>query len=227
MILILLWFTTLASGHLTHFHPKTLHLIDNKNNNFLFRSGSPLTHHLTHFDIDAITKEMEKKVIERNLTWPKYYKILDISLLEKNKTDDAYVLDIESKFFSKNYKLGVFFNWPIYGNMWSPNDISNSTQRQKLAKTFEKWSPDDLPTLIEFLRYFLCKQYDESILILIHCMQGVDRTGEVSGAYEMKYFNKTYSQVVEQDTRYNNNEPAPKQDNRNALLWYKDYLKFL
>jgi protein-tyrosine phosphatase len=62
--------------------------------------------------------------------------------------------------------------------------------------------------------------FKQPSVILIHCMQGVDRTGEITGAYEMKRFGKSVKEIIYQDTVINNGHPAPKIRNLNALLWY-------
>ena len=62
-------------------------------------------------------------------------------------------------------------------------------------------------------------------VILVHCMEGVDRTGEVIGSYQMKYHNLNSCDIVHQDTFINDNCIAPKRLNYNALMWYESYLK--
>jgi protein-tyrosine phosphatase len=58
---------------------------------------------------------------------------------------------------------------------------------------------DRLSVLIPELRSFLQMSADNpgtSILILIHCQSGLDRTGEVAGAYSVQYLNKTLDEAI-------------------------------
>jgi hypothetical protein len=214
-----------CTGHLTHYHPSKLHLVDIQNGNFLFRGGSPLTEDLNRFDYHAIVKTMKEKTRERGIELPDSFVITDITLLNPNVTHDKKCIDIEEKFFIDNPDLGTVVQYPIIGNQIQPYDTQNITKRQILAKTLDSWTHDKLPHFIKYLKKMLMTQNHNNV-IFVHCMQGVDRTGEVIGAYLMDVFDYSLQHVVWQDTKYNNGKMAPKINNLNSLMWYADYLKY-
>lgn len=61
-------------------------------------------------------------------------------------------------------------------------------------------------------------------VIYIHCEAGVDRTGELSGSYNMQYFNQTYQQVLAFDDGV---EPRKISSGaENGLQWYALYVQY-
>jgi hypothetical protein len=190
----------------------------------LFRSGSPLTTDLTQFNWTGITDEMKYLVNQQGIIFPNKFTLYDISLLNPNVRDDELCLNIEKQYFvsHQNETYGsVMYNYVIYGESIGPDTIHNKTTDISKAISFPEWSQDQLPTFIHFLELVMIQDFfKQPSVILIHCMQGVDRTGEITGAYEMKRFGKSVKEIIYQDTVINNGHPAPKIRNLNALLWY-------
>jgi protein tyrosine phosphatase len=209
---------------LKSFNCQRLKYIDNYNGNYLFRSGSPLTSDLKNFDIDNITCAMKEQLIQYNMSLIEPFYLIDISLLTQLKNSDKFCLKIEYDFFRNNSRKGIVINYPIFGEPTPPYHMRNCTHRNILATTINQWTNDKLPSLILYIRTILEMKMMTPLVILVHCMEGVDRTGEVIGSYQLRYLNTTVCNIIQQDTFINNNSIAPKRDNYNALLWYQLYL---
>ncbi len=228
----------LCWGNIKAFRPDRMRLVDiyhkNGNTNFLFRSGSPLTNNFDSFNWTGIYDQMLRLSIdnEDKITFPKKIMFVDYSLLNYEPQDDKECLKVERKFFEKNIKYypqlsasSHVVNWPIHGDKHSPYSIHNITQRNLKSKNFDIWSSDGLPILVDMLHTNIHERYPISIVFFVHCMEGVDRTGEIIGAYQMKYQNKSLEDIIYEDTLINNGKAAPKLFNLNSLLWYELYLK--
>jgi protein-tyrosine phosphatase len=73
-----------------------------------------------------------------------------------------------------------------------------------LLSIYENYlSIDDLPKLTAKLRGLLT-QHERPALIYSHCEAGTDRTGEVSGAYYMRYLNMSFSEALYKDNHVQN-----------------------
>ena len=217
---MLLLFIVVSYGHLVSFNPERFRLVDKFKNNYMFRSNSLLTEDLLHVNFTAIKNNIQKLI---NRTLPEKFRIDDYSLLNDKIKDDKRANNIEKKFFVNG---SIFLNFPIHGEKISPYSIENITERNRLATTFNKWSRDKLPIFVDIMIEDMQTNWGVTYFVIYHCMQGVDRTGEIIGAYEMRVFNKTLEEIIQEDTRINNARFAPKKHNLNALEWYELYLKF-
>ena len=213
-------------AHIQYFHPERMLLVDYnaRSNNYLFRSDSPLTKDFSSIAADEIYSRMVELAMEQKIEFPDDFLVFDVCLLNLQKSDDRRSVEIEQEFTQDNPV--VFDLWTIYGEELGPDSIRNVTERNDMIATFDKWSTDQLPELVELLYEFIHTKFDKSIVYIVHCMEGVDRTGEVIGAYEVTYKNMTFDQVVAQDTKINGGKDAPKQHNKNALKWYWEFLNY-
>jgi hypothetical protein len=191
-------------------------LVTSEGNNFLFRSGSPLNQD-KKFAYHEIRSLIQK---ESNLSVSKHITFIDISLLHVNSSDDLNIINVEENFFSVYPDKGFFFLFPIFGVQLTPEKWN-----QNLAETFNIWGEDKLNYLLNMINLLLKTKTSQSTVILVHCLEGVDRTGEVIGSYLMQYQKKTFAQVLDRDKKIKNGK-LPKRKNLNALIWYCLYLNF-
>ena len=67
---------------------------------------------------------------------------------------------------------------------------------QELLQIYENdISWDDLPKLTARLHDLLTQHGDRPAIIYTHCEARTDRTGEVSGVYDLRYLNQTFQQA--------------------------------
>jgi hypothetical protein len=57
-------------------------------------------------------------------------------------------LTIEQKYFEANPSVGTFINWPLYGDLVSPNAVPLA-MRESLARNLPSWQKDDLPKKLQ------------------------------------------------------------------------------
>lgn len=77
---------------------------------------------------------------------------------------------------------------------------------QELLDLYEKeLSFDDLPKLMAKLRELLT-EHARPAVIYTHCEAGTDRTGEVSGAYYLKFLNLSFSETLRRDDTIQNRD---------------------
>lgn len=91
----------------------------------------------------------------------------------------------------------------------------NTTLKAR-SQALSQWQQDDLPGYIPTINQYLYLKSippisisilnahtfkgDLPTVIYLHCECGCDRTGEIGGAYALRYLNKSYSEVVAWDT---------------------------
>lgn len=131
--------------------------------------------------------------------------------------------DIEINFFKRNFSLGEYINWIIVGDLIDPDWLSEDT-RKVLAIHLSEWQLDDLPQRMKSLRDLLYSNGSLPRVIYTHCEAGTDRTGEMSGAYYLRYLNMTLEEAVYID---NHVQSRPMyQVSLRGLKWYCYYLKY-
>lgn len=204
------------------FNPKRFLLVAEHEYSYLFRSGSLLTHNYKSIDI----KSIENAIIKVLPSYVSGIPIIDVCLLESFVRADKVSIKVEREFFEKWFR-----NYDVLGQRIRPSDIENITERRKFINNFSKWST--LPGIIRELNDIL--GYDFRKIVIVHCMQGVDRTGEVIGAWLMRrlWEQNPHSNLdqflvdfVQNDTRLSGH-PSPNEEHYNSLLWYKEYLNFM
>ena len=65
-----------------------------------------------------------------------------------------------------------------------------------MAKELPHWQRDQLPERVQQLKAWLETPQPVPTVYLIHCEQGHDRTGELSGAYYIGELNMTQAQAL-------------------------------
>jgi len=203
--------------------PLRVHYIDRAEvgpgiTNYLFRAGEPTTivDGKQKFDMGNLTLAFEAAASAVNLTLPSDFFLLDISLL----SIEVESTHAEKLFFDANPSAGKFHLWPFTGSLLDPN-IFTDEERKILALYMDPHTIDDLPKKVPELRRMLYTSYNKSAILMIHCEQGMDRTGELSGSYYITYQNMSFGQALALDCSIN-----PDQirgigcNNQDAFQWY-------
>eukprot|EP00118_Oscarella_pearsei_P017023 m.167312 g.167312 ORF g.167312 m.167312 type:complete len:263 (+) comp38929_c1_seq8:251-1039(+) len=187
--------------------------------NFLFRGNMPING--SEFAYEELVVTLRKIAeAQQNLTLPEKFVLTDLSYLNPLEFKDE---NIERKFFESNPIKGTFVNWIIVGNLLSPQGMDAKDIKDR-ASDLSAWQIDDLPRRMTDLRTLLYTNHSLPNVIYTHCEAGTDRTGEMSGAYYMKYLNMTFQQAM-----YVNNHVQNRliyKVSGNALQWYCYYLQY-
>ncbi|XP_062501413.1 uncharacterized protein LOC134178556 [Corticium candelabrum] len=131
--------------------------------------------------------------------------------------------DVELQFFKGNPSLGKYYNWIIVGDVVDPDWFSEAI-RKEMAVYLNDWQLDHLPERVDLLRKLLHSNLSLPNVIYTHCEAGTDRTGEVSGAYYMRYLNMTFEQALSIDNHVQNRSIAKM--SLRGLKWYCYYLQY-
>ena len=123
--------------------------------------------------------------------------------------------------------LGWIEVWGMNGTGLAANDPVLAPSREYLARNLDGWLNDRLPSRVETLRRWLegssshfRDQTNLPIVIYIHCVEGCDRTGEFSGAYYLRYLNKSWEEVnALNQSMCHHNRPFDCKNYR-AVQWY-------
>jgi len=185
--------------------------------NFIFRGDEPLDDNHT-FAYDEMVAAFRERAAAANLTFPSRFYLLDFSLLNIFEFED---INAEKQFFEENPHLGEYYNWVTIGTLLDPM-IFPYEIRKEMAERLPEWQFDQLPSLMDKLHSMIQQTYNESLVIYIHCEAGHDRTGEVSGAYYMKWLNWSYQQTLVYDDWVAHREIY--KESLFAMTWYCWYL---
>ncbi|XP_065828752.1 uncharacterized protein [Oscarella lobularis] len=208
------------------FHPERTRYIDSTPpasglSNFLFRGNMPING--SQFAYVELVETLRKVAqTQANVTLPGNFTFTDLSYLNPSEYKDE---NVERKFFELNSSRGNFVNWIIVGDFFlSPQDFDEQEIKEK-ATHLSDWQLDNLPDKMAKMRAMLYTKQSQPNVIYTHCEAGTDRTGEMSGAYYMKYQNMTYQQAM----AINNHVQSRPiyNSSRNALEWYCYYLKYV
>jgi len=189
--------------------------------NFLFRGNEP-KNYSNQFAYDDLKTFMTIRAREEaNIKLPQEFYLVDFNL--ENVIIEDGDISMEEAFFQQYSQLGTFINWPIVGSLVSPDDVPELL-RIELVETIDDWSFDDLPDLMQTLRTLLYSNGTVPVVIYVHCEAGVDRTGEVSGSYYLKYLDWSFQQALLYDNHIENRTIV--WESQNALQWYCYYLYY-
>ncbi|KAG2379397.1 hypothetical protein C9374_007536 [Naegleria lovaniensis] len=234
LLLIVLIFTSCVNASVDSYRVR---LVDSNPSlqRYLFRGNTPVSGGST-FDFTLLQSTLSQVAQQHyNTTLPAQYYLVDISFLFETQQD----LKVEKQFFQQNPHLGGLAHWTILGALVNATDLPDWL-RKELALNEAKWDVEDqLLSRVPQLHAWvwekesihsnhhhhddnLFKYYVDGtpIVFYMHCEAGMDRTGEVSGAYYLKYFKWTFLQTLNYD--YNIEEkPRPiGWANQNALNWF-------
>jgi hypothetical protein len=183
-------------------------LIDSYGANKLYRGGSPEVPESDYNDTAPFNWTALTKAMDKASPLPPVFRVLMVnleSLQYDNRSKDGGHVVRELEFFEKNPSKGSLVFWRIVGAD-TPYAPRLDASRMWLSKHFDMWDSDQLSVRIGMLHSYLRTNYSIPTMIYIHCDCGCDRTGQVSGAYVLKYLGWTWKDTV----AYNNAvEPVP------------------
>lgn len=222
MVAIVVFMFSIGSAHLEMFDPQKMLLVDhsrsNYGSNYLFRSNNVLTQTSSGKYIFNCTAIIQRARQLGNI--PSNYTINFnvISLLNPGVPDDRLTLDIERS--SANCDIPevssfYFYNWILTGD----------------------WTTDYIVPRVDHLTRLMSIENapNKNTVILVHCMQGLDRTGELIGSYVLhkhsacvpnltgNLLNRVLCDFAVNDTRIGC-RPSPKRRNFGVLKQYTEYL---
>eukprot|EP00753_Platysulcus_tardus_P001272 PLAT11228.2.p2 GENE.PLAT11228.2~~PLAT11228.2.p2 ORF type:complete len:251 (+),score=116.18 PLAT11228.2:26-754(+) len=208
-----------AAGN--HFNPERLRFVDKVGQNLLFRGNLPLNENLKFAWLDVVDT-MQQRAAAANVTMPSDFHLVDFSLLTPLSPINQQHIQAEHAWFDDHSELGEWISAPVYGDAVSPFLI-NSNLRAAMMDHYPHWQIDDFPSKLDHVRSLVETQGDRPVIVYFHCEAGVDRTGEMYGAYMMKYHGQTLAQVLDYDSKV---EPRPINPfSHHGLQWYCLYLK--
>jgi len=196
-----------------------VHLVDANSamGTFLFRGNQPeLNNTFAYTTLKTYLTQRAQE--EGGIKLPDLYYLYDISLLSVNNSDEVAALQVEIDYMKQNPSLGYLLNWPLQGDVLGPYNYS-IINREYLATTLPAWQPDQLAAKVKFIKSLLTRQTkvtDLPLVVYVHCGHGQDRTGEMTGAYELQYNLKTFQEIWSYDTGMGMDVV----ENEHSLQWY-------
>jgi hypothetical protein len=195
--------------------------------NYLFRGALPLTGNAQDgysFNYQGLRASIKDAAPLGEAPFPDDYQIYDINLLQWENADEVPKIETEYNFFLNNPQQGTFMFWETKGTglcpLLPPLSV-NWDLVEYLATNLDEWISDTLVTRTQAL-HDLLENFTTPTVIYVHCEGGDDRTGEIIGAYYMRWLNMSWSQMNER-----NQEVAGGPfgcNNFRAALWYAIYL---
>lgn len=204
--------------------------------NFLFRGPNPLTSTQPYqFQYGLLEDNMMTAAAAAGFQLSQPFHLIDINLLQWENANEVPMIEAEYNFFQDNPGLGEFQFWETNGTGLCPLQppLNDPAVQQYLATNLPLWLTDRLadlppdqqpPGRMQQLRYWLEAQNDMPNVIYAHCEGGKDRTGELMGAYYLRWLNKSWAEMNELNYRV---EPSNRPfgcNNYRATLWYCMYL---
>ena len=207
----------------------SLRYVDNIESNFLFRGPEPASPDPKDptkkcFDYCGLADAIRGAALPPSVLLPQgfredppQYYLLVINLLHADETDK---IAAEIDFFQKNPALGCVHLWDTMG---TPQCYFSTApvERARMVRTLDEWLPDPLIWRAATLRKWLEPAPSPvPTVIYVHCDGGCDRTGELIGAYRLRYMQNTWA-AVSADQPCGNPLGC---DNYRALQWYAYWL---
>lgn len=205
---------------------ENVHYVDSMGSNYLFRGSEPLNDQ-DEFDYNGLQAAIISAGKEANISVPEVFYLLDINLLNLENSHDLKKIQKEFKFFKDHYDLGQLEVRETIGTTASPMNQSfklDNPFRQYLEQNVDNWLTDPLVTRVDMLREWLRNpksqlSMNKPIVIYVHCFSGCDRTGELIGAYYLRYMNGSWEEMNEINYDYCGGRPFGC-NNYWATQWY-------
>ena len=150
-----------------------VHFVDQQNNNFLFRGGSPEVNGVFEFET-LVSTIRATAAEEKNITLPSDLSVvvinvenLDNSLLTEPK--DLKSVLVEHEYFEKYPSAGKFLFWHMVGTKSRPDHTVFDGNREWLAKTLDIWDSDRLVNRSAQLREMMMQKSNSTTVYYFHC----------------------------------------------------------
>lgn len=203
-----------------------VHYVDSAGANFLFRGGNPVDGD-DKFNYTDLHDEIISAGNKSGVEVPRSFYLIDINLLNQVYNEDMDNLLDDFEFFDAHPNLGKLIFWDTKGSDLDPGDSlvnSNASFKKFLLNNTEGWLNDNLVVRVDTLRELLTGSGSQfgikgPIVIYVHCIAGCDRTGELIGAYQMRYMNQSWQDVNSITGQYCSGS-AISCNNYKAMKWY-------
>lgn len=206
---------------------RNVHYVDSTGSNFLFRGGLPQIEKMSTFNYQGLRNSILKAGKNVGLNIPSSFYLLDVNLLNIENREDANRIFVEYQFFKSNPQLGQLQVWGMVGTGVQATDQSLTGSREFLASNLDNWLCDKLILRVNALRQWLTDSpslpgnfSSLPLVIYVHCEAGCDRTGELIGAYYLRFMNKSWEEMnALNQSMCNRNRPFHCKNYR-ATQWY-------
>ena len=200
----------------------SLRFVDKVGQNLLFRGGKPITN-------GAFDLALKAALAKAYDGMPAQYYLVVICLLHTN-SDDSPDIAAELQYFENSSGEGEIHLWDTLGTELCCFDRAPA-ERHRLVKTLDQWLGDPLIWRVATLRQWLetsqlpfqpqpNPQPDLPCVFNVHCSGGCDRTGELIGAYRLRYMGASWLDMWGE-------QPCGRPmgcSNYRALQWYAFWL---
>lgn len=202
-----------------------IHLVDHDpaTGNLLFRGNMP-TNGSHDFALETLLQYLRQRANESSVPFPHAgeFTLYDISL---NNDFDGKDFKAERDFWNdpSTASLGKFINWPLgLAGILSPSHFSAS-KVQSMANG-SVWKIDQIPDRVQQIRNWLTTPLPSKkpLVQYVHCTAGCDRTGEVVGAYRMRYNSNNVVDMYTKDVAECGR--PPNYWSTTALEWFCEYI---
>jgi hypothetical protein len=190
-------------------------------NQFLFRGNYPYDKSEKEFDYPTLISYIKKRAFEEHITLPQEFKFVDITFL--HSIGNYFEYHLEKNFFDKNPQLGSIVHWTIIGHPINASSLSESV-RKTMVKAVWDWNYEDQLIERSDALYKFVHTKNNATVYYMHCNAGVDRTGEVSGSYLMRYKKWSYIDTLKYD--YEIGGRPLRMLSQNAMNWYCWWLHY-
>ena len=201
----------MTEAPLATYSPKRTYLVNTGGtNNYLVRGNEPLNNDGS-FAYDKINEKLKTRINDFDL---KKYNLITISLIDNNPESERGDLKCEFLAYGvDNIEFNTLFpfpsTWPpvyrgvdvkkqygtkINGNkgsiVWYPVQGCSDMNNCEIVE-----SPQfNFSGLVDYINSIMTNQTD--VVIYYHCEHGHDRTSALTGAYMLKYMNRTLDEVI-------------------------------
>ncbi|HWK88524.1 MAG TPA: hypothetical protein VNP72_00965 [Longimicrobium sp.] len=193
--------------------------VDSAGGNFLFRGSVP--DQGDEFEFDSLKAAIIAAGADSGVVVPQNFYMIDVNLLQlENPGEPQDVLD-EFQFFTANPDMGQLRYWRTQGTPVSaenPNQVFSGPFRDSLIADLPAWLGEPLLDRVDSIRAWLEDPSRGPTVVYVHCIGGCDRTGEMIGAYALRYKGLSW-EVVNAQNFIPCNRPFGC-DNYNATQWY-------
>lgn len=174
--------------------------------NYLFRGGAPnFNPGNLSYNYPGLIYSIEQAANMVNLSLPTNYRILDLNLLNFQTAGDFRETVAAYQFWQDNPQLGSLLYWETWGTsdnisdpVWqTPPNKEQMVFQQWLWSQASQWLEDHIVQRVEQLKQMLTTIADDGVTTIIygHCDCGCDRTGQMFGAYYMRWLGMSWEQM--------------------------------
>eukprot|EP00656_Telonema_subtile_P015476 TRINITY_DN18116_c0_g1_i2.p1 TRINITY_DN18116_c0_g1~~TRINITY_DN18116_c0_g1_i2.p1 ORF type:complete len:298 (+),score=40.83 TRINITY_DN18116_c0_g1_i2:150-1043(+) len=178
---------------------------------FFFRGPAPTTDaHLT-FQDELLLQCMSDLALQANVSFPAQSElplvpIVDLNLQYFKSANDLQDISTELDWFSNHSGRGYLVHWQTFGNHGVDPDSLPEANRTQLANSMPEWDCDAMADRTQRMHQMmtnvsscpLCTSVPAppAVVLYMHCMGGIDRTGQMLGGYAIRYLGMSFVEAM-------------------------------